>query len=764
MTDPIAQPATPYPTIGEICQLVAEAFDTKSFDPKMRKKLDRLAREGDFDWSLRSEIIETLVTKPLGKRLGREFADFIGRSAQFFLDEHIRLVTQVPADALIRGEVVSLLIEHADAGTLALTLTNLHKRIGGPDIHSLLRHGDNPINAVFVWAEDVLKLDVPKTAFPDNKQKRDEIARWRRGKTLPGFYSSISPLIADLKKKLGEKEHRVLLFGKWLVVARALAWAERKSGKAEYGALLDLVRREMKQGCPPRDIGALLSRANIAAAERLTELKRCGLWLLDDGLTRLHPKAQGDQAATREEINRFAALTEKDASDGRTRYFLDWCEARWRVLSGDEEKALAYYERAANGALYRAGSNQAEILKEALALAGYLRHMPAIKRLKHRAVAFGFFSDGFAYLPEKPGIVADWEVDQFAQAFRRMFPPQCRFVEAAIRKGRSALPFRMIDAAAIKDIKPDLSHPDRVISIPTWDGEKYRRPQLIWFASEGRADEVRQLLEAGADVDISDEQGGSALLCALQHAKDTGHRGALDLLLQFPHVKETLERTTKKKRLSPLYLAVLIGDFGIVARLLAMGADADLLVSDPPQTPLYVCAERFGLLRRDAVKQQFLSRMEAPSQGDKEIMRRYLGGMAGVFGDQIPRPDPTNPRHAAILSEVANAMIRGSQLPYENLLKIMQLLLDHGADPNCAHARPAPGRTPLMVAVENDAVEAVRLLLKAGGNPFQQDAQGYDALALARGFESRNVLNLLKETSDADTAQCDGATQSGALL
>lgn len=748
MADQIEQPTTPYPTIGEVCQVIAGAFDAKSSDPYTKKTLARLAREGDFDWSLRNKVVDALIVRPLSEKFDPAFADFIGRSVQLFLDDHIRLVTHISADALSRDQMLPLLMEYAYAGTLALTLTDLHEGTQGPDLLNLLRQGGNPINAVFAWAEGTLNLDVTKIAFPDNKQKRDEIGRWRRGKTIPDLSPTITQLIAGLKEHAKEREAHAALFGKWLVVARALVWAARKAQEAKCGPLLDQVRREMLLGCPPRNIGELISSANITTAEHLTELKRCGLLLLNGSLTRKHSKAQGDQAATREEINRFATLTERDAPDGHTRYFLDWCEARWHILSGREKEALAYYERAANGALYRAGPNQKEILEEALALAGYLRNKPAIKRLKHRAVAFGLFSVGFASLPERPGIVADWEVDQFAQAYTGLFPLQGRFVEVARPNHAPALPFRVINADAAECLKPDLSHPDRVISIPTMDGVKYRRPQLIWFASEGRVDEVRRLLEAGADVNISDEQGGSALLRALQRAKKTGNRGALDLLLDCPHAKKALDRPTGKKRLAPLYLAVLMGDPDVVARLLAMGASADLLVSDPPQTPLHICAERFGLLRPEVVMQQFLSRMMSSSPEDREIQRRYAGGMAGVFGDRMPIPDMTNPRHAAIFAPAANVMISSAQLPHENLLKITQLLLDHGADPNCAHAYPAPGRTPLMLAVENDAAEAVRLMLKAGGNPFQQDDQGNDAFALARGFGSRNVLCLLKDVSD----------------
>lgn len=90
------------------------------------------------------------------------------------------------------------------------------------------------------------------------------------------------------------------------------------------------------------------------------------------------------------------------------------------------------------------------------------------------------------------------------------------------------------------------------------------------------------------------------------------------------------------------------------------------------------------------------------------------------------------------VQEVAN-------VPREHYLRIAEILLEHGADPNLRHSSPGLGRTPLMVAAENDAADAFRLLVDAGGDPYLKDDQGNDCFALARGFGSLNVLSHLEK-------------------
>jgi len=745
MADRQASINPPYPTLGEVCQLLSSAFDTKSADAKTRKKLDRLARDGDFDWSLPRQSIEVLLLKPL-LDFDRDLSDFIRNFVEYLFREHVNLLSQVPLDALSRDEAAPLLIKHVYAGHAASFLAALRDCFEGPDLSDFLRQGANPVDVVFRWAEETLGSPIARLAYPDDKQKRDDVGRWRRGVTIPGFYSSILPLQRELNKKVSGQNPKVTLFGKWLVVARAYAWLDRECSKAGFGPLMPLIGREILLNCPPRDVGQELSVANYDAGKRLSEVAKSGGLLVNGRLRRTDEKLSGNQAAARAELNKFEKLLNEHDADGRARYMLDWCEGRWHTLSGKEEAALEFYERAADQALYRAGSNQRQILEEAISLAAQLGKRAAVKRLKHRALAMGLFSGLFSQFPESHDVVSDWENEQLAQAFGHLFPVQGRFPEA----GQSAhpspsLPFHAIDWLVAETLKPDCKKPDRVIALPTLDDRSYRKPQLMWFAAQGQLDYVQQLLEAGANVNISDGKGGSALLNALQCAEEGRGRWVLDLLLEWPHEEETLNRLTKKKRLSPLYQAVLLGDPDVVRKLLELGSRPDEQAGYPPYSPLYLCVERLGFYRQGLVKTQLLRRFALPSLEDKEILRRFSGGLAGAMGDRRHLVDISDPRKAKIASVLFEHIVReGAEVSRHHRLQIAETLLQHGADPNRKHSSPRPGRTPLMLAAENDAADVFQAMIDAGGDPLMKDDQGNDCHVIAQSFGSKAVLDTLR--------------------
>lgn len=734
----------PYPMIGEICRLLAGAFDTKSADPVTSKKLDRLARVGDFDWRLSHRVVEELISKPL-RAFDPDFSDFVRGFIDSQLGEYINLLSEIPLDFMSRQEASPVLLHAIGAMRTAEFLIKLKDNFGGPDLGDFFRQDATPVDVVFRWGETILGLDIAKSVFPDNKQKRDDIGRWRRGETIPDFFGSIRPLQRELEARCSYRKPELLLFGKWLVAARALAWLARETEKAGLGSLIGMVRQEILLNCPSRDVGRELSIANTKAGHRLREVSECGGLLLNVRLTRKKANMAGDRSSARRELDRFKALLDRYDTDRRARYILNWCEGRWHILAGSERKALEFYERALDQALYRAGQCQRQILEEAIALAAHLGKKSAIKKFKHSALAMGLFSGLFAELPEEPEVVSDWEIEQFAQVFGVLFPIFGLFPEAAEEvKSKRALPFPGFNLHDVDKIKPDLVRPDRVIGIPTLDETKVRRPQLIWFASQDRVEDVRRLLDAGANINISDHQGGSALLNALQCAEDGRGRQVLDLLLEWPHEKETLDRLTAKKRLSPVYMAVLLGDPKVVARLIEMGASPDMPASYPPQTPLYLCAERFAFYREGWAEAHLMQRMAFPGLEDAEIHRRYSGGLSGVTGDQFSIQNMTDPRHAELMRLVVEHHAQGSaRIPRDHYLEILKILLENGADPNRKHSWP--GRTPLMLVAVNNAADAFHIMAEAGGDPFFKDDQGNDCHVIARGFGSQDVLGLLNK-------------------
>lgn len=726
----------PYPKLGEIYRQIALALDTKA----KNRDVDRLAREGEFDWSVLSTLAEELLTAPLRKFAGPVFATFIERHLQHIHKEYVELVLTVALDSLNRDEALPLLIEHFFAIHGANLLKQMAGKFDGPDINTLLDPKYHPVLVVLRWigngdVPQLLKAVYPNTTDAD-KTQRDTVARWATGQQLPDL-QSIKRFTDSLKMSRAAQVENARV---WLLIARALAFLETESPIP----LRSVMQMHIDDHSPIVDVGAILGIKVHQESEKLSALKMPVLLLYEE-LKRTTPKTLGDQVKTKQDLMHVGELLLKHDPAGRTRFHYEWLLGRWHALSGDLLGSLPHYERAFTLADYRDGPNQKRIIEECLGIAGQVGSRVLIKRLKNKAIAFGLFQNPTEHVLES------WETEQFRQQFHQTFPVRGRFPEA----GSDAiddpqLPFLHFDLEEMAAKKVDLRSPDRIYKVKSSDGQIRRWSQLYFFASIGRTDAVAQLLDAGANVDHLDDSGGSALLCAIQLAENSGQRDSLDILLERKHATTTLNQATAKKRFTPLLCAVEFGEPDVVEKLLQMGASPDRrgLVSE--QTPLYLCVENLGvLLSPQKCFKTMLDRLsEDPHLVQQEIRRRYNVTLAGVFGDGFDiRSNLQNPDMRALFNKLVADVVRGKMKNFrsDQLIRIMTHLLDHGANPNDPHKYPASGRTPLMLASENDSAEAFDLLLKRGGDPLLRDANGKSCIQIAQGFGSQNVLHYMQK-------------------
>lgn len=245
----------PFPRLGEIYRVLALALDTKrtSLDFKgLYRDIDRLAREGEYDWSLLPKLCHHLITNPLKSYTDADFAQQIEQFAGHVHKNYLHLVATVSLDSLSREEALPLLIENYFSWYGCNLLLSIKKVFGGPEIISLLDAEMNPIKAVLDWASnsstDLAGKSLVKIAFPDateDKTKRDKANRWVVGKQLPEM-GNVKSFVDALKAK-GFIQHENLR--RWLVVARALAWLEKKSP-----GLHNIMRQHLQQGLQMIDI------------------------------------------------------------------------------------------------------------------------------------------------------------------------------------------------------------------------------------------------------------------------------------------------------------------------------------------------------------------------------------------------------------------------------------------------------------------------------------------------------------------------------
>lgn len=737
MTTPYNLP--PYPRLGECYRTFALALDTKASN----RDVDRLAREGDFDWSLLSGLSDELIVAALKKYVEPEFGDIVGQWLEHMHGSYCNLVATVGLDSLNRTEALTLLIPNYFALHALGLVVGIHKEFGGPELTQLLDPEKTPIAVVLEWLGQGEETHLAKTAFPattgSDRSNHEMVQKWSRGTDLPKL-ASIKKFADAVDKGGSVSREKTLNLRRWLVIARTLAYL----GSTSPQPFLEAMRSHLLLGMPDFDIQGQLSVAVTRAAEKYSALSIPALTLYED-LKRLSSKAPGEQERIKRAIDGLERLTHEHDPEGNTRFHISWMRGRWHALSGQFEQALPHYETAVELGSYRAGEMLRPILEECLALAAFLGKRPLVNRLKHQAVAAGLFSN-----PSSKAAIEEWEIDQFSDQFLRLFPFQGRFQEAPrIENEQSQLGFLAFEDEQLERMKPDFGEPDRIRKLHSLDGQIRRWPQLRLFASFGKAAEVRSLLDRGASVDQLDAAGASALLCAIQYASQTGDRQAMDLLLRRTHAKTTLDSTTGRKQLTPLLCAIDYGEPDVVEKLLDMGATPDRRGNIVDMTPLYYAIERFGALRYPArlFRKLYDSLSADPDLVQREVLRRYNVPVAGVFGNGFSiGAILENPRYKAIFENLVTAMVNEHVARHSEakLARITELLLESRANPNAPHRYPAGGRTPLMLAAENNFGRAFDLMMRHRGNPYQTDSAGVSCAMIAMNFRATEIVACLR--------------------
>lgn len=191
--------------------------------------------------------------------------------------------------------------------------------------------------------------------------------------------------------------------------------------------------------------------------------------------------------------------------------------------------------------------------------------------------------------------------------------------------------------------------------------------ELIEYAEQGNTEQVRQLLQSGADINATDEQGRTAVMAATYH----NHVGTVEALIQ-----AGADINIRDHQLNNVFLYA--GAEGMMEILrLAIEADADVTLTN-----------RYG----------GTALIPASDRGHVEIVQELLT-RTDVDVNHINNLNWTALLEAVILGD-------GS----EKYQRIVKLLLDHGAD---ARIPDGNGVTPLQHARERGYQEIERILLDA---------------------------------------------------
>lgn len=399
----------PYPTIGECLRFIVGAFDLRGHgDAMARKRLDRLANEGDYDWTLYPTLIDQLILQPLAKCTDGEFAAFATIRIGHIRDNYISVIGNISLDVFSREEALPALVEHYFIPMASGFLQRSKSEFGGPDLSLLLAppatttDGSpdtfNPMEAVLHWfihAHTGEFEPIPSMLYDNindfGRTKRDQLSRHLRRKQIPDTAALLDVVHAAKSRAwLRPEGPTPKLLRRWLFIARALVWAESQA--APTSNLRSGLFRQTAPDTPHEfDIGLALSSLVSARGSQLLDLSKAGLLAFHRISTRQRLTTTGLAEAI-VFVEQFRHVFQNSGQPEFARYMLLWCEARQATWQGNRLEALRLYELAADLALYRAGREMKKLLLEAILMAAECRKKTVYTRLMGRAAALHVFT------------------------------------------------------------------------------------------------------------------------------------------------------------------------------------------------------------------------------------------------------------------------------------------------------------------------------------------------------------------------------------
>ncbi len=225
--------------------------------------------------------------------------------------------------------------------------------------------------------------------------------------------------------------------------------------------------------------------------------------------------------------------------------------------SGELKEALEKFKLALNG-VDCIGSNILKVIEFGLMVSAKLNNKKLTINFKNNKSDFvKFYFEGYrlgvlAYPKDFEPILNDYKLE-FERRYGKI---------KTLKAGNENIYFGLVDE--IKKIKPDLKNPNKKIKVSY---KNYKIPQLLHFAGEGSFEDVKSLVEAGADVNYVDEVSNyTALIATLENPLDEERRKIAFYLIDKMD-KDIIKKELIKKKKSALDYAKQFRENEIVEKI-----------------------------------------------------------------------------------------------------------------------------------------------------------------------------------------------------
>ena len=773
----------PFPIIADLLRLISRILGTRP-EGNYAKHLDRMATSSYLDVEMLIYLKNMIFQLPFKYEIKEKNAPvrhlqnkcelFINRISDCFFDSIQRRIYNAPAEIFkTNNDYHKYLIEFG--------LKQIHDFVCDIFINdSRIAHKmlttEKPLQYGFELAQE-LKPDFIDMFDGDERKK---ISKWKEGArqtTMENLFASIR----KCKTKLGDKYTKICEVFFISMIMHNIR-AEDFPDDLDINTIFNNIINERQYLDTPSE---LYKHATNIAHEKFIDSQKT-MW-------QRTIKKNADYDII---VNSYERMCDKyGAKEPAVGWRSKLLQAEAKVLTGDYEGAISIFEETIPLALYstdRRNLNFVSAMKNstffdlALSVGSILGDRTLLKKMKAYGILFGHF--GLPIKTEKPTteeivkkqknywdfhvnknsrtkelIVEDWEVDQWICNFFKMLPKEMiTDYEKIIHLKKNVDSPIFIGKDPLKE--PILTDPNYM---HTTDWKKW--PQLVWFTACGNVDAVKKLLELNADVNKLTSSGESALFWALEHMTLNNNpevrkigKILFDLISSKEHDPKIVNVPLDKKKKTCLERAVLCGDVNVVKKLIQMGAKVSTenynecaIQSTDRETLLYKVVKHY---KADTSLDKFINNFTTPEIYDG--FRRQSEFLRGKTNDQVATSIKSMMNNPFIRS-IMEADLKRSAKAYDNesLYEIAKVLLENGADPNYGHnINGLVGNTPLMMAIENRALDMFKLLIDYGGDPTQIgrgktsiDYPQFNCWDVAEYYNANEILQYLNDNKNKFT-------------
>jgi ankyrin repeat protein len=279
---------------------------------------------------------------------------------------------------------------------------------------------------------------------------------------------------------------------------------------------------------------------------------------------------------------------------------------------------------------------------------------------------------------------------------------------------------------------------------------------LMVAARDGMLQFLRRLLEAGAEVNVLDNQGYSALHWAVWQNDPK----PIDVLVAVPQVDINIRIKGSNDVFSgesPLMIAARVGNVETVTTLITAGADVNML-NDRGDTALHVAMQPdrvavIGALLDNGMDVDLLGEDEDPDRRLSAVMLASLHGYVDILDIVLKHNPNVNLRSH---DGGKTALLFGVQSENIDAVKLLLAQKTIEVDPP-----ESGGWTPLIYAASLGMTEIVSDLLAHGANLNRQNIWGTTAILMASWKNHTDTVKTLLSFPGVDvnsTSPEDGCT------